>query len=88
MIPPDSSTCYLEVDNSAFLTQGHWDNYLQRLSVPEFEITSSIRVIDVLARRAVSSDGRWIVVVQGGSDHEAIAIFDTTTMKPVEWPKR
>jgi WD40 repeat protein len=87
MIPPDSSTCYLEVDNSTFLTQDHWDNYLQRLSIPQWEITSSIRVIDFLARRSISSDGRWIVVVQGGSDHEAIVVFDTTTMKPIEWPK-
>ena len=67
MIPPTPSTCYLEVDNSTFLTQGHWDYYLQRLSVPKWEITGSIRVTDFLARRSVSADGRWIVVVQGES---------------------
>lgn len=88
MIPPDSSTCYLEVDNSTFLTQGHWDYYLQRLSVPKWEITGSIRVTDFLARRSVSADGRWIVIVQGESDHEGIAVFDATTLKPIEWPKR
>jgi WD40 repeat protein len=88
IIPLDSSTCYLEVDNSTFLTQGHWDNYLQRLSVPEFEVTGSIRVADFLSRRSVSSDGRWIVIVQGGSDREGVVVFDTTTLKPIEWPKR
>lgn len=88
VIPPDSSTCYMEVDNSTFLTQGHWDNYVQRLSVPEFEITGSIRTTDFLARHSLSPDGRWIVIVQGESDHERIVVFDATTLKPVEWPKR
>jgi WD40 repeat protein len=88
MIPPDSSTCYLEVDNSTFLTQGHWDSYLQRLSVPNLEITGSIRVADFLARRSVSADGRWIVIVRGETDHEGVVVFDTTTLKPIEWPKR
>jgi WD40 repeat protein len=88
MIPSDSSTCYMEVDNSTFLTQGHWDNYLQRLSVPEFEITGSIRTTDFLARHSLSPDGRWIVIVQGESDQERIVVFDATTLKPIEWPKR
>jgi len=88
MIPPDSSTCYLEVDNSTFLTQGHWDNYLQRFSIPEFEITGSIRVAEYLARRSISPDGRWIVAVQGASEQEGIVVFDATTLKPIDWPKR
>jgi WD40 repeat protein len=88
MIPPDSSICYMEVDNSTFLTQGHWDYYVQRLSVPELEITGSIRIADFLARRSVSADGRWIATVEGDTDHEKISVFDATTLKPIEWPKR
>jgi len=88
LISPDSSTCYLEVDNSTFLTQGHWDYYLQRLSIPDWEVTGSIRIVDFLARKSLSADGRWLVAVQGDSDHERVAVFDTSTLKPIEWPAR
>jgi WD40 repeat protein len=87
MIAPDSSLCYLEVDNSVFLGETHWDYYLQRFSVPDWNSTGSIRVANFLARRSLSSDGRWIIIVQGESDHERIAIYDAASMKPFEWPK-
>lgn len=87
MIPPDSSVCYLEIDNSIFLGDSHWDTYLQRFAVPEMDPTGSIRAPDSILRRSFSSDGRWIIIVQGGSDHERIVVFDATTLKPVEWAK-
>lgn len=88
MIPPDSSICYLEIDHSLFLNESHWDNYLLRLSVPELETTGSIRIVDFLHHQSLSSDGHWIMFLQGGDDDKRIAIFDATTMKPIEWPKR
>jgi len=87
MIAPDSSTCYLEVDNTVFLGESHWDYYLQRFSIPDLNATGSIRIPNFLARRSLSSDGRWIMIVQGESDHERIVVFDAATLKPVEWSK-
>jgi WD40 repeat protein len=87
MIAPDSSICYLEVDNSVFLGETHWDYYLQRFTIPDLNATGSIRIANFLARRSLSSDGRWIMIVQGESDHERIVVFDAATMKPVEWSK-
>jgi len=87
MIAPDSSICYLEIDNSVFLGETHWDYYLQRFSIPDLDATGSIRIANHLARRSLSSDGRWIITVQGDSDHERIVVFDAATLKPVEWPK-
>lgn len=87
MIAPDSSICYLEIDNSVFLGETHWDYYLQRFSIPDLNATGSIRIANFLARRSLSSDGRWITIVQGESDQERIVVFDAATTKPVEWPK-
>jgi WD40 repeat protein len=87
LTPPDSSICYLEIDHSLFLTETYWDNYLLRLSVPELETTGSIRIVDFLHRRSLSSDGKLIMIVQGSSDDERIAIYDAASMKPVEWSK-
>jgi len=87
MIPPDSSNCYLEIDHSLFLGTTHWDYYLARLSVPKLEITGSIHIADFLHRQSLSSDGRWIMILQGGDNTKKIAIFDATTLKPIEWSK-
>jgi WD40 repeat protein len=87
MIAPDSSICYLEVDNSVFLGETHWDYYLQRFSIPDLNATGSIRIANHLARRSLSSDGRWIMIIQGESDHERIIVYDAASLKPVESSK-
>lgn len=87
LLPSDSSICYLEFHNSVFSAEGHYDNYLLRFSVPDFKITGSIRILDFLVRHSLSPDGRWIMVLQGVSDRERILVFETATMKPVEWSK-
>ena len=87
MIHPDSSNCYLEIDHSLFLAKTHWEYFLARLSVPELEIKGSIRIVDFLHRQSLSPDGRWIMILQGGDDAKKIAIFNATTMKPIEWSK-
>ena len=87
MIPPDSSICYLEIDHGLGLSTNHWDYYLQRFSVPNLKSTGSIRVADFLHSRSLSSDGRWIMILQGGDTDKRIVIFDAKTMKPIEWSK-
>jgi len=87
MIPADSSICYLEIDHTLFLDESHWDNYLLRISVPELKTTGSIRIVDFLHHRSLSSDGRWIMILQGADNAKKIAIFNATTLKPIEWSK-
>lgn len=87
IIPSDSSSCFLGFDNGAFSTDGHYDNYLQRFSMPELEPRGSIRILDFVLRQSLSPDGKWILIVQGQSEHERIALFDAATLKPVEWSK-
>ena len=87
IIPPDSSSCFIGFDNGAFSTDGHYDSYLQRFSVPELESKGSIRILDFVSRQSLSPDGRWIIIVQGASEEEKLALFDAATLKPVEWSK-
>lgn len=87
LIPPDSSIFYLCFDNSAFRDQGYNDNYVHRFSVPDLKATGSIRVVDSVDQQSLSPDGRWIMIVQGGSDGERIVVYDATSMKPLEWSK-
>lgn len=87
IIPSDSSSCFLGFDNGAFSTDGHYDNYQQRFSVPELEPKGSIRILDFVLRQSLSPDGRWILIIQGQSEQERIALFDAATLKPVEWSK-
>jgi WD40 repeat protein len=87
LFPSDSSIFYLSYNNSAFSTEGHYDNYLHRFSVPNVKITGSIRILEDVLRQSLSSDGRWIAIVQGESDHERIVLYEAASMKPVEWSK-
>ena len=81
---PDSRTCFIVFDNSAFSLQGHYDHYVMRVSLPEMKIEGSIRVLDYIHRIALSPDGRRMIIVQGRTDHERVRIIDTTTMKPLD----
>lgn len=76
-IAPDSSACYLAPNEST----------VQRLSVPELKATGTANVMDNLVGPSISQDGRWFLILQGNSDDGRIAIFETTTMKPIEWAK-
>ena len=87
IIPSDSSSCFIGFDNGSFSTDGHYDSYLQRFSVPELDSKGSIRILDFVARQALSPDGRWISIVQGGSEEEKLSLFDAATLKPVDSPK-
>lgn len=86
MIPADSSTCYVGLENTTVATsEVRYDNSLQRFSVPELQLAGSIPIPDFLLRQSLSRDGRWILTVQGATDNERIVVYDAATMKPVEW---
>ncbi len=88
MIPADSSTCYVGLENTTVATsEVRYDNSLQRFSVPDLKIAGSVAIPDFLLRQSLSLDGRWILTVQGATDNERIVIYDAATMKPVEWSK-
>jgi WD40 repeat protein len=84
IMSPDSSGCYVVFDNTAFLLQGHHDNYVVKLSFPELKITETLRVTDYLLNTSLSADGRRLMLQQGGTDQERLLFFDAATLKPIE----
>lgn len=84
IMAPDSSGCYVVFDNTAFLLQGHHDNYVVKLSFPELKITETLRVTDYLLNTSLSPDGKRLMLQQGGTDQERLLFFDAATLKPIE----
>jgi WD40 repeat protein len=87
MFSPDSSTCYVAFDNTAFFTRDFHDYYLVALSLPNLEITGAFRVLEYLHRTSLSPDGRRLLLQQGKTDEERIVLYDTATMNLIEWPQ-
>jgi hypothetical protein len=83
MIAPDSSSCYVVFDNSAFDQEKHYDNYVVRFKLPEMKITHAFRSMDPDPSVSLSSDGKRLMVVQGASDQERVLFLDTATLKPL-----
>ena len=81
---PDSKTCFIVFDNSAFSLQGHYDHYVMRVVLTKMEIDRSIRVLDFIHRIVLSPDGQRMIVIQGRTDRERVRIIDTATMKPLD----
>jgi hypothetical protein len=81
---PDSSGCYVVFDNSAFLVQGHFDQYIVKYEFPELNLTESLRIVDFILSASLSPDGKRLLAVQGSSEHERLLFFDATTLKPFE----
>jgi len=87
-IAPDSSACYLSWQSDTPAGKDEtYDTIVQRLSVPELKATGSASIPDFLAGQSISPDGRMLLALQGGEDEVKIAIFDTATMKQIEWAK-
>lgn len=84
MMAPDSSACYVVFDNSAFLLQDHYDNYVIKLSLPRLEITGSLRILDPVLNTSLSPDGKRLLVLQGSTDQERLLCFDAATLKPLQ----
>lgn len=83
MIAPDSSTCYVVFDNSAFEEEKHYDNYVVRFKLPEMKVTHTFRSMDSDPSVSLSPDGKRLMVVQGASDQERVLLLDTATLKPL-----
>jgi WD40 repeat protein len=84
MMAPDSSGVYVLFDNSAFMIQGYYDNYVVKFGFPELNLTESLRSLDFILGAAISADGRRLMVQQGGSEEERLLFFDAATLKPIE----
>jgi WD40 repeat protein len=83
MIAPDSSSCYVVFDNSAFEQEKHYDNYVVRFKLPEMKITHTFRSTDSDPRVSLSPDGKRLMVLQGAADQERVLFLDTATLKPI-----
>ncbi len=84
IIAPDSSGVYVVFDNSAFVVQGHYDNYVVKLGFPELNLTESLRSLDYILSATLSPDGRRLMVQQGVTDEERLLFFDAATLKSIE----
>jgi WD40 repeat protein len=81
---PDSSGIYVVFDNSAFMVEGHYDNYVVKLDFPELNLTKSLRSLEYILDATISTDGRRLMVQQGTTDQERLLFFDAATLKPIE----
>ena len=84
LMAPDSASSYALFDNTAFLLQGHHDYYVMKMSLPELEITHSLRVLDYVLSVALSPDGKRLMIQQGTTDQERLRFFDAATLQPLE----
>ncbi|MDQ2825019.1 MAG: WD40 repeat domain-containing protein, partial [Verrucomicrobiota bacterium] len=87
IIAPDSSACYVVVDNTAFLLQEYHDSYIMKLSLPDLKITHSIRILDYLVRTSLSPDGSRLMIQQWKTGRERVRFFDAATLTLIEAPK-
>ena len=84
LFAPDSRSCFVVFDNSAFILEHYYDQYVMRVQLPEMKIDGSIRVLDYIHRTVLSADGRKLLILQGRTDKERVTVFDTGTMKAAE----
>jgi WD40 repeat protein len=85
MMAPDSASCYVLFENSAFLLQNHYDYYLIKMTFPELEITNSARILEsVSSVSSLSLDGKRLLVIQGPQDQERLVFFDTAKLEPLQ----
>jgi WD40 repeat protein len=84
MTAPDSSSCYVVFDNTAFLLQGHHDYYVMKMGLPELNITNSLRLLDYLLSASLSPDGKRLLILQGTTNQERLLLFDAATLKALD----
>jgi hypothetical protein len=77
MATPDSPSCFVVFDNTAFLLQGHHDYYIMKMSLSELNITASLRILDYLLSASLSPDGKRLMIQQGTTDQEWLPFFST-----------
>ncbi|MEP6955607.1 MAG: WD40 repeat domain-containing protein [Chthoniobacterales bacterium] len=86
MLAPDSASCYVAFDNTAFLLQKFHDHYIVKFTLPDLAIGAVIRLTEYLNRSSLSLDGRRLLVMQGATEEESITIYETDKMTALEWP--
>ena len=84
IIAPDSSACYFVADNTAFMSQNHYDNYVVQLRFPKMEIVKTFRILDFVLGLSLSRDGKRLMIQQGGSDRERLVFLDAASLQPIE----
>ncbi|HKP04636.1 MAG TPA: hypothetical protein VJU77_14890 [Chthoniobacterales bacterium] len=84
IMAPDSSGCYFVADNTAFMSQKHYDNYVVKLRFPEMEIVKTFRILDFVLGVSLSPDGKRLMVQQGESDQERLVLLDVASLKSIE----
>lgn len=84
VVAPDSSALYVVYDNSSFLLEKHYDNYVVKVSFPKLEITASLRVLDWVSNISLSPDGKRLLLLQGGDNQERLLFFDAANLKPLK----
>jgi WD40 repeat protein len=80
---PEAADCYVVFDNTAFFLQDYHDGYVMKMSLPELDITGSLRTLEFLARVSLSPNGQRLLLVEGKTDQERILVFETERMKPI-----
>lgn len=86
LMAPDSSACFVVYDNSTFSIQGHQDNYVLRLQLPDLKVAASYRSLAFVRGTALSPDGRRLLLLEGGDGQERLLIFDAANLKPRKAP--
>ena len=79
---PDASTAWLVFDNTAFVLQGHYDNYIVRLDLTSMKPVTSLRLTNYLHRAILSPAGTRLMTLTGKSGQERIRLFDAASLKP------
>ena len=83
---PDSAACFVVYDNSTFSSEGHQDNYIIRLRVPDASVASSFRSNKYLRGARLSFDGRRLLVLEATDDQETLRIFNADDLMPLAAP--
>lgn len=81
LVTPDSKRAFLVYDNTAFLLQQHYDQYVIQVSLPDFEVKNSLRILGYLASVDLSPEGSRLIVIEGVTGKEQVRLFDATTLK-------
>jgi WD40 repeat protein len=80
---PDSSGCLVTFDNSAFLTQNQYDNYVVKLGFPEMESRQLLRITEPMSDATLSPDGRRFLVFVGKTDQERVRVYETADFEQI-----
>ncbi|MFT4551371.1 MAG: hypothetical protein ACI9MB_005353 [Verrucomicrobiales bacterium] len=85
---PDYRSALFALDNTAFVLQGPYDDYLIRIDLQMKAIVGTLRITDFLHGSSLSPGGSRLMLHIGRSDHERIRLFGSKTLAEIEFPKQ